>query len=246
MEKIEYEIMFTVENDFWWYRGLHDLILRFVRRAAAGTKKTMRILDAGCGTGRMMELLLPYGNIEGFDFSSEALRFCAQRGLADVSQQDITTWHGDANVYDIIISLDVLCHESIADDNAIIRMFHQALKPGGMLIVNLPAFELLRRRHDRAVHTLKRFTKKETAVRYRAAGFNISQATYRLPHLFLIMLCKKWLERLSGDKRVESDLKPLPRWLNALLTWCNRLENLWLASGMTIPFGTSLCIVARK
>ena len=88
----------------------------------------------------MMELLLPYGNIEGFDFSAEALRFCARRGLADVSQQDITTWHGGANVYDIIISLDVLCHESIADDNAIIRMFHQALKPGGMLIVNLPAF----------------------------------------------------------------------------------------------------------
>ena len=39
MEKIEYEVMFTVENDFWWYRGLHDLVLRFVRRATAGKKR---------------------------------------------------------------------------------------------------------------------------------------------------------------------------------------------------------------
>ena len=246
MEKIEYEVMYNVENDFWWYRGLHDLVLRFVRPAAAGPKKTLRILDAGCGTGRMLELLQPYGEVEGFDFSTEALRFCAQRGLAAVSQQDLTTWQGDQNVYDVIISLDTLCHESITDEDSIVKAFHRALKPGGMLIVNLPAFELLRRRHDQAVHTKKRFTKKETITRFQAIGFFISNASYRLPYLFLIMLGKNWLERLSGSARVESDLKMPPRWLNTLLSWLNRLENRCVASGITISFGTSLFIVARK
>lgn len=238
--------MFTVENDFWWYRGLHDLVLRFVRPAAAGQAKPVRILDAGCGTGRMMELLQSYGGIEGFDFSAEALRFCAQRGIAAVSKQDLTAWQGGQDVYDVIVCLDVLYHDSIIDDDAIVKEFHRALKPGGMLIVNLPAFELLRRRHDRAVHTRKRFTKKATAVRYKAIGFFISTVSYRLPHFFLIILCKKWIERLSGNTGVRSDLTMPPRWLNTLLIWLNRLENQCIASGISMPWGTSLFIVARK
>jgi SAM-dependent methyltransferase len=248
MEKIEYETMFSVENGFWWYRGLHDLVLRFVRPAAtvAAGKKMLRILDAGCGTGRMMELLLPFGDVEGFDFSGEAVRFCAQRGLLNVSRQDMTTWHGGSGQYDVIISLDVLCHKSITDEDAIVKEFHRALKPGGTLIVNLPAFELLRRRHDRAVHTRKRYAKKETIARYEAAGFFIKHASYRLPHLFLIIFCKKWAERLSGDKGMESDVAMPPRWLNALLTWCNLFENRCIASGVSMPLGTSLFIVARK
>ena len=245
MEIIEYETMFSVENDFWWYRGLHDLVLRFVR-PAAGPNKTLRILAAGCGTGRMMELLLPFGDVEGFDFSGEAVRFCAQRGLLNVSRRDMTTWHGGSGLYDVIISLDVLCHKSIIDEDAIVKEFHRALKPGGILIVNLPAFELLRRRHDRAVHTRKRFTKKETVARYEAMGFSISHVSYRLPHLFLIIFCKKWAERLSGDKGMESDVAMPPRWLNALLTWCNLFENRCIASGVSMPLGTSLFIVARK
>jgi SAM-dependent methyltransferase len=249
MEKIEYETMFSVENDFWWYRGLHDLVLRFVRPAvavAAGPKKPLRILDAGCGTGRMMELLLPCGEVEGFDFSEEAVGFCTQRGISSVSRQDLTAWHGGSGQYDVIISLDVLCHNSIIDEDAIVKEFHRALKPGGTLIVNLPAFELLRRRHDRAVHTRKRYAKKETIARYEAAGFFINHASYRLPHLFLIIFCKKWAERLLGDTGMESDVAMPPRWLNALLTWCNLFENRCIASGVSMPLGTSLFIVARK
>jgi SAM-dependent methyltransferase len=246
MEKIEYETMFAVENDFWWYRGLHDLVLRFVRSFVPGPMHPMRILDAGCGTGRMMELLQPYGDVEGFDFSPEAMRFCAHRGLNAVSLQDLVTWRGARDAYDIIVCLDVLYHDSISDEDAIVNEFYRALKPGGTLIVNLPAFELLRRRHDRAVHTRKRFIKKETVGRYKAMGFFINRASYRLPHFFLIILCKKWVERLLGDKRTGSDLAMPPRWLNELLTWCNRLENRCIASGISLPFGTSLFIVARK
>jgi SAM-dependent methyltransferase len=246
MEKIEYETMFSVENDFWWYRGLHDLVCRFIRPVAAGRAKPMRILDAGCGTGRMMELLQPYGKIEGLDFSEEAIKFCARRGGAAVSKQDLTAWRGGPDVYDAIICLDVLYHDSIVDDGAIVKEFHRALKPGGMLIVNLPAFELLRRRHDRAVHTRKRFTKKATAARYKAIGFFISTVSYRLPHFFLIILCKKWIERFSGNSGVESDLKMPPHWLNKLLIWLNRLENRCIASRISMPLGTSLFIVARK
>jgi SAM-dependent methyltransferase len=160
--------------------------------------------------------------------------------------QDLATWRGARDAYDIIVCLDVLYHDSISDEDAIVNEFYRALKPGGTLMVNLPAFELLRRRHDRAVHTRKRFTKKETIGRYKAMGFFINRASYRLPHFFLIILCKKWVERLLGDKRIGSDLAMPPRWLNELLTWCNRLENRCIASGISLPFGTSLFIVARK
>ena len=245
MENIEYKTMFSVENDYWWYRGLHDLVLRHVR-FASGPLQTKRILDAGCGTGRMMELLKPLGAVEGFDISPEALRFCAQRGLKNVSLRDLSTWQGDAGVFDAIVCLDVLCHDAIHDEDEIIREFHRCLKPGGVLIVNLPAFELLRRGHDRAVHTRRRYRARETVSRYEAAGFTPRRATYRLPHLLFIIVCKKLIERLLGGGKPESDLKSLPTWLNSALLWCNRIENKCIASGITFPWGVSLFIVAEK
>ena len=246
MEKNEYAKMYGLENTYWWYRGLHELIERYVQRHAKKTVGPLFVLDAGCGTGRMLEILGNYGIAEGFDYSEEALNFCKKRGLMNVVCQDLNTWQPPLEKYDVIISLDVLCHKTVISEDEVYRKFLSALKPHGLLIVNLPAFELLRRKHDKAVHTKKRYTKRATLIKMRTLGFRVESASYRLPFLFGIMVLKKMIESVSFDKTVRSDLASLPQWLNSVLLFFNRLENAMIFSGVSFPLGGSLFIVCRK
>ncbi|MBN2037185.1 MAG: class I SAM-dependent methyltransferase [Chitinispirillaceae bacterium] len=246
MEKNEYEVMYRLENSYWWYAGLHELVARFCEKARLRAAGPLRIIDAGCGTGRMMELLARFGTIEGFDFSEEAVRFCAERGLSRVTRQDINEWKPQTGAYDVIISLDVLCHKSVRSEQEMLNRCFAALAKGGVLILNLPAFELLKRRHDAAVHTRKRYRKKEVVGMLQTAGFEKIYATYRLPWIFFIMLSKKMLEKAMGDRSSGSDLRPLPGWLNGLLLLVNRFENTLISDEISMPLGGSLFVVAQK
>jgi 2-polyprenyl-3-methyl-5-hydroxy-6-metoxy-1,4-benzoquinol methylase len=245
MEKQEYGIMYHIEDHFWWYRGLHEIVEYFVRAQAATAKLPLAIFDAGCGTGRMMQRIANAGSVEGIDYSDEALLFCKQRGIDSAVQQDLNTWAPQKR-YDVIISLDVLCHATIKSEETILQRFYDALTPGGLLILNLPAFNFLMRQHDRAVYTKKRFTKNPTLATLKGLGFHTVTGTYRLPWVFFIMLAKKMLDKFSSGKNAASDLKPLPNWINSLLLLANRIENRLIVAGIPMPVGGSLFIVVRK
>lgn len=256
MEKNEYYKMYRFENDYWWYRGLHELVTRFVSAYAnkhknPGTGKSepsgLHIFDAGCGTGRMMELLNSFGTVVGIDYSEEAVALCKERGLENAGQGDLNKWEPRDGVYDVIISNDVICTSGIDDDMEVITKFAKALKKDGIMILNLPAFKMLRRRHDIAVFGKRRYRKHETLSHLKEMGLVPLRASYRLPFLFLIIILQKNLiERFSKNSQVESDLKPLPSLINNVLLFLNRVENFWISLGLPVLFGSSLFLVMKK
>ncbi|MDQ1351014.1 MAG: hypothetical protein QG657_1316 [Acidobacteriota bacterium] len=256
MIKEEYEKMYEFENHYWWYRGLHELVRYYVASVSRAGKKRkeisaepLRIFDAGCGTGRMLELLDEYGTLEGIDYSPEAISMCRQRGLEKVETGDLNLWNSPPDVYDMIISNDVICTSGVEDDLAVIRIFYSALNPGGYLILNLPAFMVLRSMHDFAVSGIRRYRKKKTARTLQEMGFHMVRVNYRLPALFVFILFQKYILGLFSrdeNKTVTSDLKPLPSWLNGLLYFMNRLENRLFTCGVPFLFGSSLFIVCKK
>jgi 2-polyprenyl-3-methyl-5-hydroxy-6-metoxy-1,4-benzoquinol methylase len=259
MDKNEYYKMFQFENDYWWYRGLHELVLHYVKKMLSTNAKAniqqepLKILDAGCGTGRMLELLAPYGKVEGIDFSEDAVNLCKKRGLENVHRDDLNTWAAPAEIYDVIISNDVIYNSGVEDDMAVVGKFHRALKPDGLLIMNLPAFKALRRKHDIAVSGIRRYRKQRTLRELKKIGFTPVHSSYRLPPLFFIMLLKKHLvERFSkllpgiNKKKAESDLKLLPGAVNSFLLRLHRLENKIITAGIPLPLGSSLFLVCRK
>jgi hypothetical protein len=140
----------------------------------------------------------------------------------------------------------VLYHAGILNDLAVVEKFYQGLKKDGILIINLPAFGYLKRSHDAVVHTKKRYHKNPFVNDLKKIGFSIVNSSYRMPHLYLIILITKLFHKTSKSNESESDLKELPEWLNKLLYSFGRVENWWLKQGFSIPFGSSLFIVARK
>jgi SAM-dependent methyltransferase len=238
----EYVNMFVLEDRFWWYRGIHDLILDYLRKRRPGL---LHILDAGCGTGRLMTLLAPLGEVTGIDASEQALQYCRDRGLSRVEIVDLNEWSPGAS-YDVITCIDVLCHESVKAIEPVLDQFYRGLRPGGILILNLPAFESLRREHDEVVQTVRRLREEDLLPLLREKGFEIELTTYRLPALYYMILLRKRLVPPREHAVPESDLRMISPLLDRLLWWMNWLENRAVLAGLRFPVGSSLFVVARR
>jgi SAM-dependent methyltransferase len=248
MNDIEYKNMYEVEDSHWWYVSLHELICSYLTDERSRVGAPLEMLDAGCGTGRLMQLMGSYGRVEGFDMSERALGLCRHRGVQNVRQDNLNGIVLEECRFDVITSIDVLYHRAVKDESAIINQFRRALKPGGLLILNLVAFEFLRSTHDVAVHTRKRYTRNELEPLLTRNGFNVESSTYRHALLFLPIALYRLLRRIlphhPETEKVISDVSPPAKKINELLLFISRLENRQIRSG-SLPFGTSLFVTAR-
>jgi 2-polyprenyl-3-methyl-5-hydroxy-6-metoxy-1,4-benzoquinol methylase len=245
VEDAEYRTMYEVEDGHWWYVSLHDLIIHSLPTPATG----LRILDAGCGTGRLLELLSRYGRAEGCDASTEAVSFCRKRGLERAVQADLNTLEMEREVFDVITSIDVLYHQGIQNDRAVIIKMYEALKPGGTLLLHLPAYQWMRSSHDIAVRTARRYQRRPLVKMLQECGFTVRKSTYRVSLLFPFIAAVRLFKMLvpggPGSKPPASDVRKHSPIVNQLLTAVMRLENRFLDS-LSLPFGSSIFVVARK
>ncbi|TAN43668.1 MAG: class I SAM-dependent methyltransferase [Nitrospirae bacterium] len=247
MNEVEYVRMYEAEEIHWWYVALHELILSFV--VLECRDKPLNILDVGCGTGRLCQMMSEYGEVSGCDRSGISVAYCRKRNLSSVFRADLNTVVLQSDFYDVITSIDVLCHRAIKDDVTILKKLYTALKPSGILILNLPAYESLRGTHDAAVHTERRYSKSDLVSVMTETGFVVEKATYRLLFLFLPVLIYRLFKRLflrhGGAKEVLSDVSMPSAVINRALLGLGRIENLFIKR-YSMPFGTSVFAVGRK
>lgn len=240
--------MFDMETNYWWYVGLHQLVLHFLSREKCGNGP-LNVLDAGCGTGRLMKLCQADGlNPMGLDFSGEALRFSRVRGLRSLVQGSISEIPFRNDLFDVVVSLDVAdCLEGAEMIHSLSEM-GRVLKPRGALILNLPAYNSLRSQHDRAQHILHRFNARELRLLLSEIGFQLDVCTYRNTFLFPVAAVVRLLKRrpTTGQDMLRSDLRPLPYPLNTALKWILAVENSLIKKGLRLPLGLSVFCVARK
>ena len=247
MEAYEYETMRSVEDSYWWYTGIRKRVIGKVRKAARN-KGNVCVLDGGCGTGGMMDLLqtsFPKLNIVGIDNSLIALQLSKKRQIKNIKCASVNYLPFRDESFDIIISLDVLYIRGV-DDKKACSEFFRVLRKGGTLIVNLPAFEFLRGQHDEAVYTAKRYTKRNLCRLLVESGFAVNWITYWNSILFPFLMFWRPVSRLFCDESQPlSDLRPLPAFANDMLTWLVVKEEK-LSTYISLPFGSSVFALAEK
>jgi SAM-dependent methyltransferase len=245
----EYNTMRTVEDDYWWYSVLRGLVRYEVGRTA-GDMQHPRILDAGCGTGGMLaSLRSAFGGAElaAFDLSPLAVQHTRARGFRNVFKASVDHIPLGTASQDAVVSLDVLYHEG-ADQERAMQEFHRLLVPEGRLIMNLPAFECLRGRHDVAVKNVRRYTPRDVRELHQRHGFTIERLFCWNAWLFLPILLWRQLSRNTRGAptpEAKSDLKQLTPVLNGLLGVLGGLEAT-LCRAARSPLGTSVFSVAVK
>lgn len=241
----EYEVMYRVEDHHWWYLGMERITCGLLERALPPEReaRSLAILDAGCGTGAVMKYLARYGEVTGFDFSAEALKFSRRRGHVRLAQASVTNLPYGDNLFDLVVSFDVLCETGV-DDMQALREFARVLKPGGVLLLRLPAYAWMRGQHDVAVHLAHRYTRGELMVKLRASSLTPLHTSYANMLLFPIAAAKRWSERFL-PRQHGSDLTLAPGFTNGVLRTVLSVEAP-LVRSRGLPFGLTITTLARN
>ena len=229
-----------LEEDHWWFVARRRILLSLLQLNLS-PERQFEVLDAGCGGGAIMESLRCYGRVQGLEISEAALQHNREQGrevtLGSVEQIPFT---GDS--FDLVLALDVIAH--VQDDLRALEELLRVLRPGGSLLVTVPALRMLWSTHDAANGHYRRYALGELRQRIETAGFEIVDATYFNTLLFPAILAIRVLGRLRA-KRSTSDVAEVPQPLNTLLEKIFSLETRFVGR-VRLPFGVSGLCFARK
>ena len=251
MEREQYDIMSSAEDQHWWYMGLRDAMGSCLQHPSMRLQPNPVVLDVGCGTGanlQYLNTLLRPSYLAGFDLSELALRQAQMKcPAADLYQSDIREPELHRNAFDLIVSTDVLYVTGIEATFQGLRVLTSALKPGGLCIWNLPAYKWLTSEHDRVVHTRERYTLSRLRKLLRELDLECVRISYRMFAVFPLIVAMR-LPSLLFPSRVssKSDLRQPAAWLNGLLFRTLQVENRLMSRGFQFPCGSSIFVVGRK
>ncbi|HQV95493.1 MAG TPA: class I SAM-dependent methyltransferase [Anaerolineales bacterium] len=245
MDPREYELMYKVEDEHWWYRGMASVTRALLNRWYRSQTR-LDILDAGCGAGSAMSTFLAdYGQVTGIDIHPLALGYCRKRGLTRIARASALSLPFASAQFDVVTSFDVLYEKAVENDLAALIEFARVLLPGGRVFLRLPAYDWLRGRHDEMVHTKKRYTTKQAAQLLAESGLVVEHISFANMFLFPIAVLKRWGEKLFSTEGGRSDLNLNAGIFNTLFEKILTSEATLIA-GTSLPFGLSVVAVGRK
>lgn len=243
MRPLNYQVMYEVEDEHWWFVGRRAVVFAQIEEALApGPAAPRQVLDIGCGTGANLDHLARYGAAQGVDVSALALGFCRRRGHERVMCASATELPFAAASFDLVTALDVIEH--LEDDHLGLSEVRRVLKPGAPAVIFVPAFEALWGPNDDQSGHKRRYRREGLRAAVEGAGLRVERLSYANAGMFLPIWLGRQLLKLAGrvgqaENRINHPL------VNRLLARVFAGEAGWLRR-RTLPFGVSLVCVARK
>jgi SAM-dependent methyltransferase len=242
VEAREYELMAGVDEQMWWYRLLHAVLIATLRRGI--TPPVPWVLDAGCGTGGLLARLgatCPTWRRTGLDGEPRAASIARRKSGAAVAIGDINQMPFTDAAFDAIVSSDVLCHRNVDQERALSE-FRRCLRPGGLLVLNLPAYKWLFSDHDVRVYNARRYSSSDAREMVERAGFSEVRTGFWNATLFPLMAARRKLFHPSDGASDVHQYAPLVEAAFRLMTWPEK----WAVThGLLMPFGGSILVTAR-
>lgn len=240
MRELERDAMLAAADSHWWHRGRR----RIVKAELDGLSipPGSRLLDAGCGSGHVVELLSSYGDAIGVDPDERSVELTQARGH-EASVAGLPCLPFESGAFAVCTCLDVIEH--LYDDDLALAELERVTEPGGVLLVTVPAYQGLWSSHDVANEHLRRYDARRLRRVAVAAGWRVERITYFNALLLPPAAAVRLAERSRHHPR-RSDLQLTPALLNGLLEMPLRLEAAWLRSGYRLPVGLSLLAVLRR
>ena len=241
MEEQLYKKFYEVETLHWWFSARQRIVAEMVHRVAS-TPPGSKVLDVGCGTGAVLAMFSKEFDAYGTDTSPIAIEYCHKRGIVNAFCCTLENFPRPELRFELLTMLDVLEH--IEDEGAVLRAAHQKLKPGGRILLTVPAYEYLWSIHDDLNHHQRRYVRSQLVRVLEANGFVVDFSSYFNTILFpsaVVDRVAKKLIKPTGD----TTLNIPPLWLNSLLGTIFSFERFFLRKA-SLPFGLSLIAVAKK
>jgi SAM-dependent methyltransferase len=235
------------EASHFWFRGFRFFVTPLLKQATRGVANP-RLLDCGCGTGANLALLGTFGRAFGFDLSAVGLSIGRELGRLAVARASVTAVPFPSAAFDVVTSFDVLYSLEAADERRAVDEMFRLVKPGGFIVVNVAAMNVLRGDHSVLSHEVRRYSRHSLRQLLESRGFEIVRLTYTNAMLFLPMLAGRAIQRwrgLAAEEQGDAEITVPRAPINNALTAALRVESGWVRL-FDNPFGSSLLCLARK
>ena len=189
--------------------------------------------------------LAPLGEVTGVELSPNSAQAARARNVGDVVEGSVAELPFADDSFDFAVCLDVIEH--LDDDLQTLRELRRVVRPGGRLLITVPAYPSLWSSHDVVNHHYRRYTRRSLLEVAGQSGWEATRTTHFNALLLPAAMAYRWWERLSHHPLGErsSDLERTPPWLNQVLRFPLQAEGSLIARGGRIPFGLSLLVVLR-
>ena len=241
MERIIYDRMAEQDTTHWWYRARRDILADYIRRHA-GLGEGARILEIGCGTGHNLPMLMQFGEVDAIEIDPASRTRAEQRLGKPVGTAPLPDLPGVAEgQYDMVAVLDVVEH--IEDDVAALSGIAKRLKPGGKILVTVPAHQWMWTAHDVANQHHRRYSRATLAAAIARAGLTHNGVRPFNSLLFPLAVANRMAGKLAGRDSADDKVPPAP--VNTAFETVFRLER-HLLGRVPLPPGLSLITLVSR
>jgi SAM-dependent methyltransferase len=245
VEQQEYAHLDRVDRVHWFYRGKRAIVRYWIRRSIAVGRDDI-LIDGGTGTGRWPVEASAWCTPIGLDDHAESLALAAPRLAAvgaRVMHSTLDSVALPSHSATVVTLLDVLEH--LDDDEAAVREMTRILKPGGLMVVTVPALRWLWSDWDVTLQHRRRYHEDELRRLLARANLEIVQCRYinwiALLPIALVRLKRRFFPLAPGAPRAEDEIPPA--WINTLLYYL--FVSPACVSWIRPPAGVSLLAIAR-
>jgi ubiquinone/menaquinone biosynthesis C-methylase UbiE len=231
------------EKDYWWHLGRIKIIDTYLNRFIFKNEKN-KILNVGCGTGGTIKMLEKYGDVDNVDISEDAIKFMKKEGYTKIKKVEGTKLPYKDKSFDLVIALDVLEH--IEYDKEALKEWERVLKPGGKVLLTVPAYQRLWSEHDISLYHFRRYRKGELHRKGTETRLNPVKISYAIVFSLPLVAGFRLLNKVLGRKvDSETSYVNLPKALNSIFTYLLSVEA-FFHKYINFWFGTSLIAVYQK
>ncbi len=238
MERVVYDRMAELDATHWWYRARREVLAALIARKVPLPERA-RILEIGCGTGHNLAMLGRFGTVDALEMDGAARAVASRRLGHRVGDARLPELPGvPERHYDLIALLDVLEH--VEDDRAALRSIARRLKPGGRILITVPAFQWMWSAHDVVNHHHRRYSRRSFRQAAADAGLHVEHLSWFNSLLFPLAAAARLAGRVTGKQESDDTLPPAP--LNRLFETVFALERHAIGR-LPFPPGVSIAAV---
>jgi 2-polyprenyl-3-methyl-5-hydroxy-6-metoxy-1,4-benzoquinol methylase len=239
MDDYVYEDLRKHQEEHWWFKARREILSSVFGSLALPADA--EILEIGCGTGGNLAMLGTFGHVSGIEMREEAVQYARNTTGLDVSVGYLPDNIHIKQKFDLICMLDVVEH--IEDDKQALSALNSMLKPGGRVVITVPAYQWLFGKHDKLLHHFRRYSRKSLRKLMGESNIEIAKISYFNTLLLPIAILAFITDSITAVEKCTGYDVP-PRWLNAVFYITFRLEK-FVIDKLSLPFGCSLLMISK-
>lgn len=239
MDNYVYEDLRELQEKHWWFKARREILTTVLHDLSlpAGCD----ILEIGCGTGGNLAMLENFGQVYGMEMHDEAVLYARNTSGKDIRAGFLPDHVPFEQKFDLVCLLDVVEH--IEDDQSALNALKALLKPGGRVVITVPAYQWMFGKHDVLLHHHRRYSKEALEAVVAPSGLEIERLSHFNAFMFPLTVLAFITDSVTSVDKCTGYEVPAP-WLNSIFYNLFRLER-FLIDKLNLPFGSSILMVSK-